>query len=341
MPAQAPLADLYHQMAKMRRFEEALGDLWLAGHISGELHLGIGEEGIIAGVIAHLEAGDGLALDHRPTPALVGAGVDVAAMTLEMLGSEDGLCRGRGGHMHLFDPDKMAASSGIVGASAPLACGFAVANDRLRPGKIAVAFFGESALNQGMTMEAMNLAAVWKLPVLFVVKDNGWAISTRSVKMTGGGIRKRAAGLGVASAKVDGEDVAAVWKTAGKAIAKMRKGGGPFLIHATCRRPRGHFENDALIQMVNDPVGSRGQLTGMMRGLVGAGGSSTGSRLAGVGAVTGTAVSMAWHQRGKGRDPLARAAEQLDTGQQERIVAAATDTVDRAVAAALQEAGAT
>lgn len=337
MAVQAPLPDLYYQMVKMRRFEEALGDLWVEGRISGELHLGIGEEGIVAGVLAHLESGDGLALDHRPTPALVGAGVDLEAMILEMLGSENGLCRGRGGHMHLFDPERMAASSGIVGAAAPLACGFALANGRLRPGKIAVAFFGESALNQGMTMEAMNLAAVWTLPVLFVVKDNGWAISTRSSKMTGGDVRKRTAGLGVAHSKVDGEDVAAVWKTAGKAIANMRKGGGPHLIHATCMRPRGHFENDALIQMVRDPIGSRGELTGIVRGLAFSDGSSIGSRLAGAGAVTGTAVRMAWHQRGV-RDPVDRAAEALDPDQQERVEIAGTYAVDQAVAAALHEA---
>ncbi|MFW2339414.1 MAG: thiamine pyrophosphate-dependent enzyme, partial [Acidimicrobiia bacterium] len=121
MASQVPLPNLYQQMVKMRLFEEALGDLWLAGLISGEMHLGIGEEGIVAGVLAHMETGDGLALDHRPTPALVGSGVDLEAMALEMLGSDEGLCRGRGGHLHLFDPEHMAASSGIVGAAAPLA----------------------------------------------------------------------------------------------------------------------------------------------------------------------------------------------------------------------------
>lgn len=339
MAPQAPLPDLYHQMVKMRRFEEALGGLWGAGLISGEMHLGIGEEGIVAGVLAHLEGGDGLALDHRPTPALVGSGVDLEAMTLEMLGSEAGLCHGRGGHMHLLDPEHMAASSGIVGAAAPLACGFALANLRLRPDRIAVAFFGESALNQGMTMEAMNLAAVWKLPVLFVVKDNGWAISTRSHKMTGGDIHKRAAGLGVSASKVTGEDVAAVWKMAGKVIGKMRKGGGPHLIHATCKRPRGHFENDALIQMVNDPIGSRSEFTGIVRGLADGGGARPVARLAGAGAVAGTALRMAWHQRSDERDPVDMAAGQLDPGQQERLDNSATVEVDRAVANALESAG--
>ncbi|NNC40214.1 MAG: thiamine pyrophosphate-dependent dehydrogenase E1 component subunit alpha [Acidimicrobiia bacterium] len=339
MASRAPLSDLYHQMVKMRRFEEALGNLWLAGLISGEMHLGIGEEGIAAGVLAHLESDDGLALDHRPTPALVGSGVDIETMTLEMLGSEDGLCRGRGGHMHLFDPGHMAASSGIVGASAPLACGFALANLRLRPGRIAVAFFGESALNQGMTMEAMNLAAVWKLPVLFVVKDNGWAITTSSRKMTGGSIHKRAAGLGVPSSKVAGDDVAAVWKVAGKAVGRLRRGAGPQLIHATCKRPRGHFENDPLIEMVNDPIGSTSEITGIVRGLADSGGSGPGARLAGAGAVTKTALRMAWHLRGPARDPLERAAGRLDPQQREGLLEDAAGEVDQAVASALKRAG--
>jgi pyruvate dehydrogenase E1 component alpha subunit len=339
MASQAPLPDLYHQMVKMRRFEEALGNLWLAGLISGEMHLGIGEEGIVAGVLAHIESGDGLALDHRPTPALVGSGVDIETMTLEMLGSEEGLCHGGGGHMHLFEPGHMAASSGIVGAAAPLACGFALANLRLRPERIAVAFFGESALNQGMTMEAMNLAAVWKLPVLFVVKDNGWAITTRSRKMTGGSIHKRAAGLGVPSSKAAGDDAAAVWKIASKAIGKLRRGGGPQLIHATCKRPRGHFENDPLIHMVKDPIGSRSEITGIVRGLTDGGGSGPRARLAGAGAVTKTALRMAWHQRGNERDPLDNAAGRLDPHQRERLFEAATNDVDQAVVNALKRAG--
>ncbi len=339
MASQVPLPDLYQQMVKMRLFEEALGDLWLAGLISGELHLGIGEEGIIAGVVAHMEKGDGLALDHRPTPALVGSGVDFEAMALEMLGSDKGLCRGRGGHMHLFDPEHMAASSGIVGAAAPLACGFALANRRLRPGRIAVAFFGESALNQGMTMEAVNLAAVWQLPVLFVVKDNGWAITTRSRSLTGGNISKRSAGFGVPASKVAGEDVAAVWKTAGKAIRRIRRGGGPQLIHATCKRPRGHFEHDPLIRMVEDPVGSRSEITSITQGLTDWGGSSPRARLAGARTVARTALQMAWHQRSDPRDPLEEAASRLDPDQQKRIVESASHTVDRAITNATKRAG--
>ncbi|MFW2340464.1 MAG: thiamine pyrophosphate-dependent enzyme, partial [Acidimicrobiia bacterium] len=171
------------------------------------------------------------------------------------------------------------------------------------------------------------------------VKDNGWAIMTRSRKMTGGNIRKRAAGFGVPVSKVAGEDVAAVWKTAGKAIGKIRKGGGPHLIHATCRRPRGHFENDPLIQMVNDPIGSRSEISEITQGLTDGSGTNPRARLAGAGAVTRTALQMAWHQRSGKRDPIEKAADQLDPHQQERLVQSATHTVETAVANALDRAG--
>ena len=179
------LIRLYELMYKARAFELALAELWSQGLISGEMHLGTGEEAIAAGVAAHLEQGDAVALDHRGTPILTLLGVDLTSMLKEMLGREDGLCRGRGGHMHLFAPERLAASSGIVGSSAPIAAGFALAAKRLRPGRVGVAFFGDGALNQGMLLEALNLAVAWSLPAIFVCKDNGWAITTRSSSVTG------------------------------------------------------------------------------------------------------------------------------------------------------------
>jgi pyruvate dehydrogenase E1 component alpha subunit len=172
-------------MARIRHFERTIAELWREGRICGEMHLGIGEEAIAAGVVAHLREGDGLAVDHRSTPPLVARGVDLEAMLLEMLGSEDGLCRARGGHMHLFSAEHLAASSGIVGAGGPMACGFALAAQRLRPGAVGVGFFGDGAMNQGMLLEALNLAQAWRLPVLFVCKDNRWAISPHAHARSG------------------------------------------------------------------------------------------------------------------------------------------------------------
>lgn len=307
---QVPMARLYREMLRMRLFEEGLGALWEEGLISGELHLGIGEEGIVAGVLDHLGPGDALALDHRTTPALVGWGVDLTSMALEMVGSEDGLCAGRGGHMHLFAPEMLAASSGIVGAAAPLACGFALSHQHLRQGKVAVAFFGESTINQGMTMEALNLAAVWRLPVVFVVKDNGWAITTRSDEMTAGSISKRARAFGMRSTTVDGADVAAVWNAAAEAIEDAREHARPSILHATCHRPRGHFEDDPLVRMVEHPATARGELGGLLRGVIEDAGRAS-QRVAGLARVTRTIGSMAFSRFGRRRDPVRNAERAL------------------------------
>jgi pyruvate dehydrogenase E1 component alpha subunit len=137
-----------------------------------------------------------------------------------------------GGHMHLFSKDHLAASSGIVGAAGPTAVGFALAAQYLRPGTIAVAFFGEGAINQGMLMESMNLASVWKLPVLFVCKDDSWSITAESEQMTGGTLNERVHGLGVQVVEVDGLDVSAVYQTAGDVIDKIRSDKGPIFLHA-------------------------------------------------------------------------------------------------------------
>jgi pyruvate dehydrogenase E1 component alpha subunit len=188
---------LYGLMLKSRLFEEAVARLWQEGRISGEMHLGTGEEAVIAGVVSQLVEGDALALDHRATAALLMRGVDPVLILREMLGHPDGLCGGLGGHMHLFSREHLAASSGIVGAEGPAAAGFALAAQYLRPGSVAVSFFGEGAMNQGMLMESLNLAAVWNLPVVFVCKDDGWSITTPSEKMTGGDLDERARGLGV------------------------------------------------------------------------------------------------------------------------------------------------
>ena len=169
--------------------------------------MGTGEEAIVAGVVSQLIEGDAMALDHRGTPPLIMRGIDPVSILKELLGSPDGLCGGQGGHMHLFSKEFFAASSGIVGSSGPCAAGFALAVQHLNPGSISVAFFGEGAMNQGMLMESLNLAAVWSLPVLFVCKDDGWSITTQSQKTTGGSLQQRVQGMGVPVVEVDGLDV--------------------------------------------------------------------------------------------------------------------------------------
>lgn len=251
---QPDLWALYRKMLTSRLFEEAVTHLWQDGLISGEMHLGTGEEAIVAGVVDHLREGDAMALDHRGTAPLLMRGVDPVLLLREFLGRADGLCSGMGGHMHLFSPQHLAGSSGIVGASGPAAVGFALAGLYLRPGTLAVAFFGEGATNQGMMLEAMNLAVIWKLPVLFVCKDNEWAITTPSQSVIGGKLVDRAGGFGMPAAEVDGSDVAVVWHAAKAAVERARSGGGPTFLHARCIRLEGHFLGDALVRVARHPV---------------------------------------------------------------------------------------
>jgi pyruvate dehydrogenase E1 component alpha subunit len=218
------------------------------------MHLGTGEEAIIAGVVSHLHEGDAMALDHRGTAALLMRGTDPVLIMRELLGYPSGLCGGMGGHMHMFSKEHFIASSGIVGAEGPTAAGFALSAQYLRPGSVAVAFFGEGAMNQGMLMESMNLSSVWNLPVLFVCKDDGWAITTQSGKMTGGNLNERARGLGVPAVEVDGLDVSAVWEAAYGAIERARSGQGPTFLHARCVHFEGHFLGFQLIRSVRDPL---------------------------------------------------------------------------------------
>ena len=330
-----PLERLYLQMVRMRRFEEALADLWQQGLISGELHLGIGEEAIAAGVIDHLGPGDGLALDHRPTPALVGSGTDPARLILEMLGHDEGLCRGHGGHMHLFDPDRTAASSGIVGASGPTACGFALALSAAGPARVAVAFFGEGAVNQGMLMESLNLAVAWRLPVVFVCKDSTWAITTRTSTMTGGAIQRRATAFGMPAVQVNGARVDRVWSAAGRLIRNARRGGGPGFLVASCWRPTGHFEDDALMQAAAHPATLKAEVPDMIEALRDPIGGPRRARLAGMLTMSSTIGRLAVHRLVKNKDPLRAAARRLPADTRRRIRATAASEIHDAMASAL------
>jgi pyruvate dehydrogenase E1 component alpha subunit len=253
---------LFEWMIRSRLFEEAIKKMWDDGKIPGEMHMGIGEEGIMAGVMAHVREGDALALDHRGTAAMLMRGVDPKALLLECCAHPQGLCGGIGGHMHLFSKPHLAASSGIVGSSGPAAVGFAIASQYKNLPNIAIAFFGEGALNQGQMLESLNLAAAWSLPVLFVCKDNNWAITTHSDRVTGGTPMDRAIGFGITAVSVDGTDVQAVWSAAGHIIAEMRQNPRPYFLHATCEHNEGHFLGDPLLRFSQTPRKAFGAATG-------------------------------------------------------------------------------
>jgi pyruvate dehydrogenase E1 component alpha subunit len=333
--------ELYRRMSLARAFELALKDLWDRGWISGEMHLGTGEEGIIAGVQAHMRRGDAVALDHRPTPMLTLLGVDLGAMVREMLGSEDGLCGGWGGHMHLFAPDRLAASSGIVGASAPTAVGLALAGKLLRPGSVAVATFGDGAFNQGMLLESLNLAVSWSLPVIFVCKDNGWAITTRSDRVTGGDIPRRAGAFGLSTFEADGGDAMEVWSVASQAFEQARSGEGPCFLYATCPRHDGHMLGDVLVQTARKP-GSEGtpDLGQLLSSALSKDGGGVLRRAASVTKVTGLLLQARGDRREGARDPLIRARKRMDGtlgSELDRIDRDSRERVQRAVDEALAE----
>jgi len=333
------LLTLYGQMARARQLELALADLWHAGKISGEMHLGTGEEAIAVGIAASLREDDAVAIDHRSTPLLTALGIDLVAMLREMLGDERGLCRGHGGHMHLFVPERRLASSGIVGAAGPAACGFALSARRLRPRSVAVALFGEGAMNEGMLMESLNLASAWSLPVLFVCKDNGWAVFTESGSVTGGNLCERARSFGVPVWTVDGADVAAVQADVAEALDRLRSRPGPAFLHATCGRLDGHFLGDPMVKLARHPV-SEGKevLSQVAAASVSRRGGGIGGRLASVVGMMSSLYNVRKHGRGGGLDPIERARKQLGKHlrEVERLDADARDEIAAAVASALE-----
>nr|MDO8110859.1 thiamine pyrophosphate-dependent dehydrogenase E1 component subunit alpha [Candidatus Sigynarchaeota archaeon] len=335
---QADTSTLYSLMIRSRLFEEAVKQLWDAGNISGEMHLGIGEEAVIAGVVSQLTDGDAMALDHRGTAALLMRGVDPLSILLECMGHARGMCAGQGGHMHLFSKDHLAASSGIVGSAGPAAAGFAIAAKYKKSDKIAVAFFGEGAMNQGMMLESLNLAAAWKLPVLFVCKDNGWAISTQSKDVTGGNLVDRAKGFGIEAVAVDGMDVEAVWKAAFEAILKIRSGNGPFFIQAKCEHREGHFLGDPLLRFHEAPIKNYGQVLGpLMKALFSRKGASMLKRSRSMGKVL-SLISLSGKQRKLEPDPVdtSQKKQQEDKLRLDQIKEAAAKGIGSIVQQALE-----
>lgn len=300
---------LYALMLKSRLFEETIAKLWHDGLISGEMHLGTGEEAIVAGVVSQVREGDAMALDHRGSAALLMRGVDPVLIIRELLGYSDGLCGGMGGHMHLFSKEHLAASSGIVGAAGPTAAGFALAANHLRPGSIAVAFFGEGSINQGTLMESMNLASAWNLPVLFVCKDDGWSITTQSDKMTGGNLNERARGLGVPPVEADGLDASAVWEAAEAAIQRARSGNGPTFLHSRCVHLEGHFLGFQLIRAVRNPLKEMPEIAiPLTKSFFHPGGATLSERLAGLKTVMAAVLAtLRDPRRDPANDPVAHA----------------------------------
>ncbi|AGV68600.1 2,6-dichlorophenolindophenol oxidoreductase subunit alpha [Pseudomonas aeruginosa c7447m] len=247
------LLHAYRVMRTIRAFEERLHVEFATGEIPGFVHLYAGEEASAAGVMAHLRDDDCIASTHRGHGHCIAKGVDVHGMMAEIYGKKTGVCQGKGGSMHIADLEKgMLGANGIVGAGAPLAAGAALAAKLKGSDAVAVAFFGDGGSNEGAVFEAMNLAAVWNLPCLFVAENNGYAEATAANwSVACDHIADRAAGFGMPGVTVDGFDFFAVHEAAGTAIERARAGEGPSLIEVKLTRYYGHFEGDA--QTYRDP----------------------------------------------------------------------------------------
>jgi pyruvate dehydrogenase E1 component alpha subunit len=333
---------LYRQMFFCRQFENAIAELWHNGDISGEMHLGTGEEGIVAGVVSQLQEGDALALDHRSTAAMLLHGVDPVRVLQEICGHPDGLSKGQAGHLHLMSKAHLAASSGIVGASGPAGTGFALAAQMLRPGSVAVAFFGEGALNQGMLMESFNLAVEWRLPVIFVCKDDSWAITTKTDETSPVVPVERAAGFGLPVYTVDGNDVEAVYQTAQQAIERTRQGGGPVFIHATCTHFEGHMIDVQLVRVGRKPLREGIALVWpILKALFSPGGSKFSQRWAAVLDLITTIFRSRREHHAHPQEPVAYLRQKLSVQDSDRLTqleAEVVEQIEQVVVSALRPA---
>lgn len=247
---------MYLMMVKSRAFEAAIKPAYLEGKqplfnmakgpIPGEMHLCDGQEPCAVGVCAHLRADDAVTATHRPHHIAIAKGVDLKAMTAEIFGRATGLSGGRGGHMHLFDPRVNFCCSGIIAQGMGPAVGAALAAKLRGSDGVAVSFIGEGAANQGAFHEALNLAAIWKAPVVFVIEDNAYGISVAKRDSTA--VERnavRAQSYDMPGVFIPGNDADAIFSAAGEAVQRARDGGGPTLLEIETCRLEGHFMGDA------------------------------------------------------------------------------------------------
>lgn len=266
------MIDLYRTMARIRAFELAAevasqGGVGVLGaqvderaKVRGPLHLSIGQEGVAAGVCAHLSREDLLTSTHRGHGHTLAKGGDMRRMMAELFGRADGSNGGKGGSMHIADFSVgMLGANGVVTAGLPIACGAAHALKLQGKPHLVTCFFGDGAINRGPFLEALNWAAVYQLPVLFICEDNRYSATTSTAGLTAGpGVSARANALGVPSETADGNDVESVHAVAGQLVAKVRAGQGPQLLHALTWRVRGHVSVDT--QGYRDPQDLQGAL---------------------------------------------------------------------------------
>jgi TPP-dependent pyruvate/acetoin dehydrogenase alpha subunit len=239
------LQDVYRMMLLIRRAEETLQKLFLDGQVPGFLHLSIGQEAVAAAISSCLGPKDTVSSNHRGHGHTIAKGVALEGFFAEILGRATGLCRGRGGSMHVADLKiGMLGANGIVAAGLPITTGSALALKLQGKGHIAVVYFGDGALAEGVVHECFNIAKLWSLPVLFVCENNGWSEFSPTDRQMATGLRQLATAWGIAYAEVDGNDARAVHGAAKIAINAMRKNAHPSILECRTTRVRGHYEGD-------------------------------------------------------------------------------------------------
>jgi len=243
-PSPEKQRDMLRLMQTIRRFEERASDDFHAGYIYGVVHCYIGQEAVAVGVCAALNRDDQIISTHRGHGHCIAKGADLNRMMAELYGRETGYCKGKGGSMHIADFSiGMLGANGIVAGGIPIVTGAGLAAQLEDEGRVAVCFFGDGASNAGPFHESINIAAAWKLPVLYVCENNLWAVNTPAEQSVSvGDVGKRAAGYGIPGVIVDGNDVLAVHEAAAEAVERARAGDGPSLIECKTYRWRPHTE---------------------------------------------------------------------------------------------------
>lgn len=260
-------SQFYKTMFKIRTFEKKIEEFSMKGDIPGFVHLYIGEEAIATGVCANLTNNDYIQSTHRGHGHTIAKGAKVDKMMAELFGKRTGYCKGKGGSMHIADFSVgMLGANGIVGGGFTLATGAALAEKIKGTNNVSVVFFGDGASNRGTFHEALNMASVWKLPVVFVCENNEWAsttpyLTTTSVK----DISDRAVGYGIPGVIVDGNDIEKVYEESGKAIERARRGEGPSIVEMKTYRIKGHFVGDPEMYRTKEEVKERFELTDPIR----------------------------------------------------------------------------
>lgn len=239
------LRERFEAMVTMRAFEQACAEGVRTGELRGELHLAVGQEGVAAGMLGVLRPDDWVVGTHRSHPAALAKGIDPYPLLAEVYEKRTGLSAGKGGHLHLFSEAARFSTTGIVGSSLPVALGHAYAATLDGGGYVAIGLTGDGGTNTGQFFETLNMAAIWKLPLVVVVENNGFGISVPALEVIAEpGIEARARAFGVAYERADGSDVEAVAEAMSAVVSHAREGRGPALVEVACHRFSGHYEGD-------------------------------------------------------------------------------------------------